>query len=90
MGKIVLGELAVLDDEMQAVPQGQPGTLWFKTATEFEYHNDPEKTREATSADGEMTTVGDVGYVDEDGFVFNGPKDIHDHFWRREYLSSRM
>ena len=70
VGKIVLGELAVLDDEMQAVPQGQPGTLWFKTATEFEYHNDPEKTREATSADGEMTTVGDVGYVDEDGFLY--------------------
>ena len=45
VGKIVLGELAVLDDEMQAVPQGQPGTLWFKTATEFEYHNDPEKTQ---------------------------------------------
>ena len=70
VGKIVLGELAVLDDEMQALPQGQPGTLWFKTATEFEYHNDPEKTQEATSADGEMTTVGDVGYVDEDGFLY--------------------
>ncbi|NCF76911.1 MAG: AMP-binding protein, partial [Proteobacteria bacterium] len=70
VGKVVLGELAVLDDEMQAVPQGQPGTLWFKTATEFEYHKDPEKTQEATSADGEMTTVGDVGYVDEDGFLY--------------------
>ena len=70
VGKIVLGELAVLDDEMQPLPQGTPGTLWFKTATEFEYHNDPEKTAEATSPDGEMTTVGDVGYVDEDGFLF--------------------
>lgn len=70
VGKIVLGELAVLDDEMQPLPQGTPGTLWFKTATEFEYHNDPEKTAEATSSDGEMTTVGDVGYVDEDGFLF--------------------
>ena len=70
VGKVVLGELAVLDDEMQAVPQGQSGTLWFKPATEFEYHNDPEKTQEARSADGEMTTVGDVGYVDEDGFLY--------------------
>ena len=70
VGKIVLGELAVLDDEMQPLPQGTPGTLWFKTATEFKYRNDPEKTAEATSPDGEMTTVGDVGYVDEDGFLF--------------------
>ena len=70
VGKIVLGELSVLDDEMQPLPQGSPGTLWFKTATEFEYHNDAEKTAEATSPDGEMTTVGDVGYLDEDGFLF--------------------
>ncbi|HBX27432.1 MAG TPA: acyl-CoA synthetase [Gammaproteobacteria bacterium] len=70
VGKIVLGELAVLDDDMNPMPQGEPGTLWFKTATEFEYHNDPEKTAEVTSADGEMTTVGDVGYLDADGFLY--------------------
>jgi len=70
VGKIVLGELSVLDDDMQPMPPGEPGTLWFKTATEFEYHNDPEKTAESTSADGEMTTVGDVGYVDDDGFLY--------------------
>lgn len=70
VGKIVLGELAVLDDDMQPVPMGEPGTLWFQTATEFSYHNDPEKTAESTSADGSMTTVGDVGYVDTDGFLY--------------------
>ena len=70
VGKIVLGELSVLDDDMQPLPQGQPGTLWFTSANEFEYHNDPEKTAESTSSDGAMTTVGDVGYVDEDGFLF--------------------
>lgn len=70
VGKVVLGELAVLDDDMQPVPMGEPGTLWFQTATEFSYHNDPEKTAESTSADGNMTTVGDVGYVDTDGFLY--------------------
>ena len=69
-GKIVLGELAVLDENNQPVANGTSGTLWFKTATEFAYHNDPEKTREATSADGSMTTVGDVGFVDDDGFLY--------------------
>ena len=63
-------KLAVLDENNQPVANGTSGTLWFKTATEFAYHNDPEKTREATSADGSMTTVGDVGYVDDDGFLY--------------------
>ena len=50
VGKVVLGELAVLDDEMQPLRTGEPGTLWFKTASEFSYHNDPEKTAESTQA----------------------------------------
>jgi long-chain acyl-CoA synthetase len=70
VGKVMLGDLFIADDEMNETPQGQPGTIWFKTATPFEYHNDAEKTREATSADGTMTTVNDVGYVDDDGFLY--------------------
>ncbi|MFL5296939.1 MAG: AMP-binding protein [Phenylobacterium sp.] len=69
VGRVRLGELHVLDDEMKPLPQGQPGTLWFKTATPFEYFHDPEKTAEARSADGTMSTVGDVGYLDADGFL---------------------
>ncbi len=70
VGRIMLGELHVLDDDGNEVPTGSPGTLWFKTATPFEYFNDPEKTRESRSADGSMSTVNDVGYVDEDGFLY--------------------
>ncbi len=69
VGRVLLGELHVLDDDMQPMPPGEPGTLWFKTATPFEYFNDPVKTAEARSADGSMSTVGDVGYVDPDGFL---------------------
>lgn len=70
VGKIILGDLHVLDEEMNPVPKGTPGTLWFKTATPFEYFSDPGKTQEARSADGSMSTVGDVGYVDDDGFLY--------------------
>ncbi len=70
VGKIMLGELHVLDDEMKPVPKGTPGTLWFKTATQFEYFNDSEKTKESRSPDGDMSTVGDVGYVDDDGYLY--------------------
>jgi long-chain acyl-CoA synthetase len=69
VGRVRLGELHVLDEEMNELPQGEAGTLWFKTASPFEYFHDPEKTREARSADGTMSTVGDVGYLDADGFL---------------------
>jgi long-chain acyl-CoA synthetase len=70
VGKIVLGDLHILDDEMKEVPPGEPGTIWFKTASPFEYFHDADKTREATSDDGTMTTVNDVGYIDGDGFLY--------------------
>ena len=69
VGKVLLGELRVMDEDMQPAAKGQPGELWFKTATPFVYFNDPERTQATRSADGTMTTVGDVGYVDDDGFL---------------------
>jgi long-chain acyl-CoA synthetase len=70
VGKVLFGELHILDENMQPCPLGTPGTVWFKTATPFEYFNDPNKTREARSPDGSMSTVGDVGHVDKDGFLY--------------------
>jgi long-chain acyl-CoA synthetase len=70
VGKVILGDLHILDDEMNELPPGEAGTIWFTTATPFEYHDDPAKTVEATSEDGTMTTVNDVGYLDEDGFLY--------------------
>jgi len=70
VGKVLLGDLHILDAEMKPCPRGTPGTIWFKTATPFEYFNDPEKTRSARSPDGSMSTVGDVGYVDADRFLY--------------------
>jgi long-chain acyl-CoA synthetase len=70
VGKVLLGELHILDENMKACPVGTPGTVWFKTATLFEYFNDPNKTNEARSPDGSMSTVGDVGYVDNDGYLY--------------------
>jgi len=70
VGRVMLGELHILDDAMGECPTGTPGTVWFKTATPFEYFNDPDKTRDARSPDGSMSTVGDVGYLDDDGFLY--------------------
>jgi long-chain acyl-CoA synthetase len=70
VGKVMFGELRVLDGAMQACPNGTPGTLWFKTAEPFEYFNDPKATAKAQSADASMSTVGDVGYLDDDGYLY--------------------
>ncbi|MFT3800098.1 MAG: AMP-binding protein [Burkholderiaceae bacterium] len=70
VGRVLLGELHILDESMQPSPKGVPGEIWFKTATPFEYFNDPDRTRQTRSADGTMSTVGDVGYVDDDGFLY--------------------
>jgi long-chain acyl-CoA synthetase len=70
VGRPVLGELHILDDDGAECPVGTPGTVWFKGATNFEYFNAPEKTQESRDPSGTTSTVGDVGYVDADGFLY--------------------
>jgi long-chain acyl-CoA synthetase len=69
VGRVVLGDIHILDEEMNPSPKGEPGTIWFKTASPFEYFEDEAKTKESRSPDGSMSTVGDVGYLDDDGFL---------------------
>ncbi|MEZ5651975.1 MAG: AMP-binding protein [Burkholderiaceae bacterium] len=70
VGRVLLGDIHVLDEAMQPVAPGTPGEIWFKTATPFEYFNDPERTQQTRSPDGTMSTVGDVGYLDADRFLY--------------------
>ena len=64
-------EVAVLDEKNQPVPTGQVGVLGFRAPDGRgpRYHGDPEKTAKAYLAPG-VFTLGDVGYVDDDGYVF--------------------
>ena len=63
-------EIAILDDDGQPLPAGQPGELHVRRYMGMfdHYHKKPEATAEATR--GEWVTVGDVAYVDDDGFVY--------------------
>ena len=71
VGRPLVGELHILDDEGNELPSGEPGGIYFggETATSFEYHNDQEKTQSAISKQG-YSTLGDIGYVDDEGYLY--------------------
>ena len=70
VGQVKFGEMHILDDDMKPCPPGKSGVVWFVNASEFEYFNDAERTAEAYSPDRTMSTVGDMGYVDEEGYLY--------------------
>jgi len=70
VGRPILGELLILDDQGQECPTGVDGTIWFRGATAFQYFEDPAKTAESQTSDGAASSVGDVGHVDADGYLY--------------------
>ena len=70
VGRSVLGEIRILDDAGDLCPIGTTGTVWFRDATNFEYFNDPAKTSESRTDGGDTSTVGDVGYLDDEGYLY--------------------
>ncbi len=71
VGRPILGEVHVCDEEGNELPPGESGTLYFGNGPTFEYHGDEEKTAATRDPKGRgWTTLGDVGYVDEDGFLY--------------------
>ena len=70
VGKPILGELLILDDEGRECPVGADGTIWFRGATAFEYFGDQATTAESRTSDGLTSTVGDIGHVDEEGYLY--------------------
>jgi long-chain acyl-CoA synthetase len=69
VGRAVGSEVHIVGDDGTELPAGQSGTIYFGGSTDFEYHGDPVKTAEAHSPQG-WGTLGDVGYLDDDGFLF--------------------
>lgn len=70
VGQAKVGEVVIRGDDGSECPPHTVGEVWFRGATNFAYFNDPQKTAEAVDGDGTMSTMGDIGYVDEDGYLF--------------------
>jgi len=70
VGKSLFGQAHVLDENNDDAPPGQAGQVYFDMpGISFEYHRDPEKTAESRDKRG-WVTVGDVGYLNDDGYLF--------------------
>jgi long-chain acyl-CoA synthetase len=69
VGRPMVGEVHILGEDGSEQPPGEPGAIYFAGGPEFSYHNDPEKTAQARNEQG-WSTLGDVGYLDEDGFLY--------------------
>jgi long-chain acyl-CoA synthetase len=69
VGRAVLGEVRICDDHGEPLPPRTEGLIYFANARPFVYHNDPDKTEENRNRYG-WITIGDVGHVDEDGYLY--------------------
>ena len=70
VGKAVTGIAHIMaEDNETELPARSEGTVFFESETVFEYHGDAEKTQSSRNSKG-WSTLGDVGWMDEDGFVF--------------------
>ena len=66
----------ICDDDGQELTRGSAGTVYFEGGATFEYHNDAEKTSASRHPMG-WSTLGDVGYLDDDNFLYLTDRKAH-------------
>lgn len=71
VGKASWGIVHICDDEGHELPAREQGTVYFEGGWDFRYLGDDTKTRESRNPlRPTWSTLGDVGYLDEDGYLF--------------------
>lgn len=69
VGRDLRGSVRIIGDDGEEVPRGEVGLIYFGGGTPFVYKGDPAKTR-ALQLPGGLTTMGDAGYLDEEGWLY--------------------
>ena len=66
----------IVDSQGRERAPNEPGLIYMGNGREFEYHGDEAGTREVRTDDG-LVTMGDIGYLDEDGYLFLTDRKSH-------------
>jgi fatty-acyl-CoA synthase len=69
VGRPLVGVPHILDEGGNELPPGEVGEIYYAGGHSFEYLKDREKTEASRDRHG-WVTVGDVGHLDSDGFLF--------------------
>jgi fatty-acyl-CoA synthase len=69
VGRPLTGIPKILDEQLQELPIGEVGQIYFAEVARFEYFDEPGKTEEAFDTRG-WGTVGDMGYLDGEGYLY--------------------
>ncbi len=76
VGRMIYGKAHVCGPDGTELPPGETGLLFFENEVLPSYHKDPDKTADAMNRQGWMT-LGDIGHIDEDGFIFLTDRKSH-------------
>ena len=68
VGRPITAAVHIVGDDGRELPPGEAGAIYFESDSDFAYRNDPDKTAAAHNERG-WGTLGDIGYLDEDGFL---------------------
>ncbi len=71
VGRAINAVIHICDEDGSEVSPRTEGTVYFESASQFSYHNDPVKTAESRHPHhADWSMLGDVGWIDEEGYLY--------------------